>query len=149
MPGFNRWFWALLISAPLWSAVTLFAGAVEDVELGLKKAQALQFEEAITLFNQALDSGDLNNNQRAITLNNRGVAYKATGQLEFALLDQMEALRLRPHHPRQLYNRGVVYFLIGEYQQAAVDFQALIRRLPGTPTPYPHLWLYLSLAYAG
>ncbi len=51
------------------------------------------------------------------------VVRKAKGDLEGALADYSEAIRIKPDYTNAFYNRAVVFFGKGSYEAAVADFQ--------------------------
>src|SRR5215831_3590022 len=57
----------------------------------------------------------------ASALYNRGIAYAATGELDRAIPDFNEAIRLDPTDPDAFVSRGSAYFAIGEHARAMAN----------------------------
>ena len=53
---------------------------------------------------------------------NRGDAYRKTEQLDKAIVDYTEAIRLNPKYDDAYYNRGLTYQRKGDKQKAEEDF---------------------------
>lgn len=60
----------------------------------------------------------------------RGDAYLDLGDLDRALSDDSEALRIRPEYPAVLNNRGNAYEEKGEHDRAIADYDAAIAQSP-------------------
>ncbi len=67
----------------------------------------------------------------AVSFYNRGGAYSALGELERAIADYAEALRLRPDYMQAFYNRGHNYAALGRHDQAIADFTRAVELRPG------------------
>jgi tetratricopeptide (TPR) repeat protein len=89
---------------------------------GLQAVKAGDNSRAVTLFSQAIA---LNPNDYRY-YNDRGIAYKVSGNLEKALEDYGRALAIKPNYPNTLNNRGLLLVQQGQYEKAMQDFsQAL------------------------
>ena len=65
-----------------------------------------------------------------------GFLKSARGQVEEAVVDYGEAIRLRPEFPEAYGNRGVAKFALGQYGAALFDYDEAIRLMPGWRGPY-------------
>ena len=65
-----------------------------------------------------IDSGQGTTTARAIAHNNRGNAYTAKGDLDRAILDFDQSIKLDPTYAKPFNNRGAVYLRKGEYDLA-------------------------------
>jgi tetratricopeptide (TPR) repeat protein len=63
----------------------------------------------------------------------RGRARKRKHELDLALADFSEAIRLNPKDSGSRYERGAIYYQKGEYSTALADFDEVIRRAPQSP----------------
>ena len=61
---------------------------------------------------------------------NRGIAWQAKGQLDEAIADYSEAIRLNPKFVRAYYNRGIAWNAKGESDKAIADYNEAIRLNP-------------------
>ena len=52
----------------------------------------------------------------------RGVTYHSKGELEKAIADYTEAIRINPDHAKAYNNRGAAYEYKGEYDKAMADY---------------------------
>ena len=63
---------------------------------------------------------------RAAAFNNRGVAYADEGDLNRAITDFNEAIRLDPEDAYAFNNRGNASYKKGEYDRAIADYEAAL-----------------------
>ena len=56
------------------------------------------------------------------------------GNLEAALSDCNESLRLLPNEPNALDSRALVYLKLKQYDQAIADYDAVLKLQPNTPS---------------
>jgi tetratricopeptide (TPR) repeat protein len=63
---------------------------------------------------------------RAAAYINRGLAYRAKGDLDGAVADFTAALRVRPRHPQALNSRGLAWREKGDHARALADLTAAI-----------------------
>jgi tetratricopeptide (TPR) repeat protein len=80
-------------------------------------------QKAIKLFSQAITA----NPDEFHIYNDRGVAYKISGNPENALADYTKALELKPDYANALNNRGVIYLQKGLYDEAIEDFTGALK----------------------
>jgi serine/threonine-protein kinase len=72
----------------------------------------------------------------------RGLAHYLQGDLDRAINDQTEAIRLRPLDAVAWNNRGAALLKRGDFAEAAADLREAIRLDPQLPNSYKHLaWL--------
>jgi tetratricopeptide (TPR) repeat protein len=62
----------------------------------------------------------------AVAHNNRGNAYFTTGDVDSAIRDYDESLRIMPNYSKALNNRGLAYRKKGQFDQAIKDFDLAI-----------------------
>ena len=67
---------------------------------------------------------------------NRGAAYQAKGDLDKALRDFDEAIRLDPHNAGAYVDRGLVRSIKGAHDKALTDFEEAIRLNPNQREAY-------------
>jgi lipoprotein NlpI len=72
----------------------------------------------------------------AIACNNRGLAYRGRGELDRAIADFNEAIRLDPKFALAYNNRGLAYRDKGELDRAIADFTEAIRLDPKFAVPF-------------
>jgi tetratricopeptide (TPR) repeat protein len=94
------------------------------------------YQGAIEDLSRALELDPL---EPATLLRSRGLAWMRLGELERALQDTDEALRLAPHDAVAFNNRGVIYRDLGNFEQAEADFRQAIAIDPNLSNPREHL----------
>jgi tetratricopeptide (TPR) repeat protein len=77
----------------------------------------------------------------ALAYSSRCVAWYYKGDLDRAIADCNEAIRLDPKYASNYQNRGYSYFLTGNFTAAAVD---LLRANDLADNDYAMLWRYLA-----
>jgi tetratricopeptide (TPR) repeat protein len=92
----------------------------------------------------------INANDRAygvvIAYNNRGNAYYQKGEIDLALSDYNQALRLDPQYAIGYYNRGNVHKAKGASDRAIADYDQAIRINPNYTSAYNNrCWTYDGL----
>src|SRR5262249_1634991 len=90
-------------------------GSVQD---WLDREQALLPQDAIAFFTDRIRL----DNKDALAFAHRGRAWQERGDLERALRDLNEAVRLNPNNPAWLRGRGFVYDELKDYDQAIRDY---------------------------
>jgi len=84
----------------------------------------------------------------AIACNNRGLAYRDKGELDRAIADFNEAIRLDPEFALAYNNRGLAYRDKGEFDRAIADFNEAIRINPlPASTTHVNVFSNRGLAY--
>jgi tetratricopeptide (TPR) repeat protein len=66
----------------------------------------------------------------AEAFNHRGLAYRLKGDIERAIQDYSQAIRIHPKFAMAYNNRGVAYDKKGEYERATQDFDQSIKLKP-------------------
>ncbi len=97
------------------------AQSVHEHELQRAALRALRLGEdyqAIRLLTKAIASNPRCSSYR----NDRGVAFKRSGNLEQALRDYSKAIEITPNFGSAFNNRGVVYLVKGDSDKAIADF---------------------------
>jgi TonB family protein len=74
------------------------------------------------------------NTKNAVTFHLRGNAYRAKGELDHAISDYNEALRLDPKFASAFNNRGHSYLAKSDYDRAIADFNNAVHLDPHNPT---------------
>jgi tetratricopeptide (TPR) repeat protein len=103
--------------------------AVTAVCAVLTWQRCLVWKDALTLWNDFFAKyGDRPN--ISLAYSNRGNAYMDAGDLDKAVLDYNEAVRLDPSYVDALNNRGNVYNTRGEYDKAIADYNKVLSMRP-------------------
>jgi tetratricopeptide (TPR) repeat protein len=68
--------------------------------------------------------------KRPLAFGLRGLAYKAMGDLDRAIADFGEAIRLDPNYVLAYFDRGAIWKLKGDLDRAMYDFDQAIRLEP-------------------
>lgn len=98
----------------------------DDRVVWLKKEAVLRPREAINHYAAVLDKDPTD--ERAISC--RCWAYMAVGELDRALKDGEEAVRLNPHSIAWKNNRGEVFIKRKEYDKAVAEFSDILSTSP-------------------
>ncbi len=77
-----------------------------------------------------IQSGRFIGRNLAVAFTNRGLAYKRKGQLDRAIADYSEAIRLKPDDAQVFNNRGNAYYYDGQLDLAIKDYDDAIRLKP-------------------
>jgi tetratricopeptide (TPR) repeat protein len=116
--------------------VALFAGPVPPASADLLDTcyQATLVEqghgkEIVELCSRAVNAG-LAAKHRAIAHNNRGLGHQRLGNLDAALADFNQAIKLDPNYVYPYDNRGEIYRQRGQFDRAVADYNTAIRMDP-------------------
>ena len=99
----------------------------DDTVFWIKKEAALRPRDAINHYTEVIDKNPTD--ERAISC--RCWAYMAAGELDRALRDGEEAVRLNPQSMAWKNNRGECFIKRKEYDKAIAEFSALLDANPG------------------
>jgi len=77
-----------------------------------------------------IQSGNYRGRDLSTVFVTRATAYQREGQLERAIQDYDEAIRLDPSSATAYYNRGVAYGIKGEWDRAIEDYNQALRHHP-------------------
>ena len=105
------------------------------------KMHAVLVEDAVPYFTERIRANGLD----ALAYAHRGRAWKEKGDLDRALKDYDEALRLYPPHPGWWRDRGTVYEAKREFERAVRDYSEALRLNPLDALTY----LDRGIAYKG
>jgi tetratricopeptide (TPR) repeat protein len=77
-----------------------------------------------------IGSGHFWGHDLAIEHYNRGIAWKAKGDLDRAIADYDQAIRLDPKHEHAYVNRGIAWKAKGDLERAIANYDQAIRLDP-------------------
>jgi tetratricopeptide (TPR) repeat protein len=104
-----------------------------------------RFDEAVSLYTECIDQGELSSRNRAIALNNRGNVHLDQMRYNFAIQDFDAALELDPKYAKSLNNRGLAYQGKGLFHFALRDFKDAIEADPQHMNAYNNLaWIHAT-----
>ncbi len=117
------------------------------IEPGLPDAHALfkagfdarvagDHEAAIRLLSDAIASGSLNDDDRATSYNNRGIAFAAKGEDDKAVADYTMAIKIAKLYGPAYLNRGNIYSNQGKFDAALSDYNFVITISPSYALAY-------------
>ena len=116
---------------PTQAPVPAQAGALENLKAGYAARSRGDLEEGIRLYTLAIDAGGLSTRDQAVAHNNRGNAYLDKGQIDRAIQDFDQAIRLMPDYAHAFANRGNAYCDKGQNDEAIRDYTQAIFFQPG------------------
>jgi len=102
------------------------------MELGLLLQRLQRYEDAVTLFSEAIRI----NPDHPIAYNDRAITYTISQQYEKALSDYTKAISINSLFARAYNNRGSTYDYMREYENALADFDQAISINPNYASPY-------------
>jgi tetratricopeptide (TPR) repeat protein len=82
---------------------------------------------AIAGCTRAIESGRLTKKNMAVAFTSRGVEWRAKGDLDRAIRDHTEAIRVDPNGYLAFFNRGNAYLQKGDVDGALADYGAALR----------------------
>src|SRR5579871_17405 len=118
--------WRVLAGAAV--AVTLAAHAVAADDS--KTCANESGDVAIGACSRAIASGRYKGRQLAEFYFDRARAWRAKGDLDRAIADDDQAIRLDPKYAIAHYNRGNAWFAKGDFDRAIADYDQAIRLDP-------------------
>src|SRR5947207_7661953 len=87
-------------------------------------------DDAITACSRAIKSGTYNGRTLALAYSNRGVEWKAKGELAKAIADYDDAIKHDPQQAAAYNNRGIAYASAAEYDKAIADYDKAVELNP-------------------
>lgn len=117
-------------------AAALMRAGADAIELG-------HYDKAAADFSNALDSGGLMPEGRALAYHHRGIAFQKIGQQDAAIADYTRAIDSRSLPAavlaRAYYNRGIAYGNIGQNSAAESDYAKVVELEPDYAPAYHNL----------
>lgn len=99
---------------------------IESEKAYLRRSDVVPFEDAIAHYTRLLETNKTANNYW-----NRAQIWRLKGELDIALGDMNDAIRLNPNESVWFHNRGVVWASKKDFDKAIADYSEAIR-LDGT-----------------
>jgi lipoprotein NlpI len=106
---------AAMVSGAAW------AGPLDDARAADAAAEEGDFERALDLYQRALDTGELTQNNTAAVHFNRGGVFMQLGEFENAIQDFTQTVLIKPEHKSAYLTRGVALRAVGRSEQALTD----------------------------
>ncbi|KAI8764635.1 protein unc-45 B, partial [Biomphalaria glabrata] len=95
------------------------------------------YEEALTFYSRALDSGPLKDSEKAVIYKNRAACCLKMNKLEQAAEDATQSLDLSPNDPKALFRRCQAYEQLGRAEDAFKDAVLLLKVDPQNKAALP------------
>jgi tetratricopeptide (TPR) repeat protein len=130
---------ALLLAATLLAAPPAFASSAEPLDdpsvdpaacRAAAAAAPLDADRVIALCSKVIDARETGRDDRVKALVARATAYARKQQIDRAIVDHDDALRLDPHQPDLLNARGELWLAKGDRRKALADFAAAVKAQP-------------------
>jgi tetratricopeptide (TPR) repeat protein len=140
----------LVYIAPL--AMALLTGASASFAQTPQERRWCEGEDGATLVQRiegcssVIKAGRESGEKLADAFNNRGIAYRAKGELERAIQDYGEAIKLNGKLASVYNNRGVAYDHKGELDRAIQDYEQAIKLKPSPEAYFNRGNAYLAKA---
>src|SRR5712691_8295435 len=112
-------FWLAALPLPL--AANGLADSFEN-DGRLCNGEAASPEDTISACTRQIESGRLKEGDLALPYYNRANKWNAKGDLDRAIADYSEALRLAPKYTAALNNRGLAWYAKGDLDRAVADY---------------------------
>ncbi|HXJ02498.1 MAG TPA: tetratricopeptide repeat protein [Micropepsaceae bacterium] len=121
------------------------ASGRSDLRAGYDALLHHDYETAIALLTNAIETGDLSRDNLALAYHYRGAEYLKAARPDEAIADLDRAIAIAPsRYPTAYSDRGIAYRRKGDYAKAIADYSEAIRLWPDW-----HDWyLNRGLAYA-
>src|ERR1700709_1240603 len=119
--------WRILPFAALLTTATFAQLALADDWEACAKSSG---DEAISACTRAIKSGTYNGKTLALAYSNRGVEWKAKGEIAKAIADYDEAIKNDPQQSAAYNNRGIAYAAAADYEKAIADYDEAVKLNP-------------------
>jgi clan AA aspartic protease (TIGR02281 family) len=119
---------AIVLAAAV--AAPAAAQTQQQIDWCVDKDHMFSFDQRIGGCTALVQSGRVNHDQLSTARNNRGTAYAEKGDLDRAINDFNEAIRLDPNDARWYNNRGGAYLAKQDFVRAIADYNEAIRLDP-------------------
>ena len=112
---------ALIISS-IWSVLPAVAQTQQQVDWCVNQGNVFSLDQVIDGCTASIQSGKWSGESLSWAYYNRGNAYDDKGDVDRAIADYTEAIRLDPKFADAYNNRGLSWESKGDLQKALVDF---------------------------
>ncbi len=116
--------------------VVALAGGLDSARAGEAAQRRGDNQTAIQWFTRAIQSQELSPKDLSRTYYNRGLAHRRLNQLQMAVADYSEAVRIDPSNSDAFNNRAFVYLKLKQFQAAARDAARAITINPNKTNYY-------------
>jgi tetratricopeptide (TPR) repeat protein len=120
---------------------TKLQAAKDHFERGMASYRAKTYGKAVAEMTEAMRLDPDN----SFYIKNRGLVYRASGDLNRAIADFSEAIRIRPDYATALVDRGIAYVAKRDFNQAIADYTKALEISPDDALTYEKR----SHAYSG
>jgi tetratricopeptide (TPR) repeat protein len=124
---------ALGRSAAIGIVAALVGFAAPAIADDLQKCHDESGDSAIAACTRAIETAKLSKRYKAVAYTSRGVEWRTKGQLDRAIADHTQAIKLDPNLSEAFYNRGNAYGDKGDNDRAIADYDQAIRLNPRFP----------------
>ena len=91
---------------------------------------------AVAGCSRAIDAHQYTGRDLALLYASRGAAYRAQGDLDHAMADINESIRVDPTYARAYFDRGNAWYHTGDFDRAIADYSEAIRLAPKDAKAY-------------
>lgn len=110
------------------AAFLALAGAAQASDMSICHDES--GDTAIAACTRAIESGTLSKKSLAVAYTSRGVEWRSKGQVDRAIADHTQAIKLDPQQWDARYNRGNAYKQKGDNDRAIADYNAAAKLNP-------------------
>lgn len=130
---------ALIGLVAVFFSSSTFADADNLARAGFAAKDGGHYARAIQFFDEALRTGNFDNEKRGFLLYSRGVSYEGLSIRDKALVDLDAAIALIPDFPNSYIYRGLIWAYERHYDRAIEDFSRARSLSPNNPLIYNNL----------
>ncbi|XP_005094603.1 protein unc-45 homolog B isoform X2 [Aplysia californica] len=96
-------------------------------EQGNEHFKASRYEDALSCYKEALDTGNMKDLEKAVVYKNKAACFLKLGKNQEAIDDASSSLELAPNDPKALFRRCQAYENVGKVEEAFKDAALLIK----------------------
>src|SRR6516165_12258686 len=146
LAAMRRFSAATLLSATLAAAGSSVTAQTQQEQRWCEGADAATPTQRIDGCSSVIKADHDKGEQLAEAFNARGVAYRLKGEVERAIQDYGQAIKLNGKLAAAYNNRGVAYDRKGEYDRALPDYEQAVKLKPSAESYFNRGNAYLALA---